>query len=129
MTYDGGDPETYAARQGFEDQTHREWELFLLSPTKKLKAFMQRWRYFGFIACVLRYQDNTWRMLKDLARLTNRHERVLDTSKLADVAQKTFLGVDPSSYISLKSRCDKAMEFFNRIETCQPTTKLQPHLS
>ena len=129
--YDGGDPRSYPAREGFGDRTHFEWEKLLAKPPQGFVRFMQRWRYFGLIARVFRYPDGTWPTVTDLSRLNADNERVLDTSKLPDIARQTILAggvAESQKYGSLMSRCEFAKRFFLKIEGSQSAKKSQPHL-
>ncbi|KAF2829676.1 hypothetical protein CC86DRAFT_464197 [Ophiobolus disseminans] len=120
--YDGGDHETYPAREGLVDRIYREWDEFSKSSPPGVDSFMQRWRYFGFISTVFQYPDGTRPKLRDLSRLTDENVRVLDTSKLVDIVDQTILATNPQAFNARMTRCEKAQQFFQQLEGSQIET-------
>ncbi|KAH5524331.1 hypothetical protein HBI24_056980 [Parastagonospora nodorum] len=116
--YDGGNYETYPARQGYVDRTLHEWADFFLAPPVGYDSFMQRWRYFGFVASVLRIPGVSRPKLEDLTRRSPGKELYLDTSRLVDLVKKSIAGFrrSPSGAEDFKERLSSAQRFFQTIE-------------
>jgi hypothetical protein len=105
-----GNAESYPASQGYEDSTYDEWDLVRPKDSQKWAAFVQRWRYFGFIASVFRYPDESWPKRKDLTRLNDKGERVLDTIGLVDIRTKEVQAEN------VRRKVQDVQAFFSAIE-------------
>ena len=75
--YDGGDFETFPARQGYPDSTISEWKTLFDDPTADFVAFLQLWQYFGYIGSIFPFATS-----KILTKVREYGSRVVDTSNL-----------------------------------------------
>jgi len=132
--YDGGAYETYPARQGYVDRNLHEWADFFFAPPVGYDSFMQRWRYFGFIASVLRIPGVSLPKLEELTRRGADNELYLDTSSLVGFVKKRIAEFrrSPSGAEDFKERLSSAQRFFQTIEASHyvgeavPCTGLRP---
>ena len=90
--YDGGDLETFPARQGYGDRTALEWNKLFEDPSAEFVAFLQLWQYFGYISTVLRFAT-----LANLTKVTTDGRRVVDTSSLIALTEE-HIGSTPEGY-------------------------------
>ncbi|KAL4905581.1 hypothetical protein BDW74DRAFT_177953 [Aspergillus multicolor] len=77
--YDGGDFATYPDRQGWAKRAVRQWQADFEHPSKKFKAFLQRWLYFGLLHALLGSANMSNFMIEDP---NNPGAKLLSTRKL-----------------------------------------------
>jgi hypothetical protein len=85
--YDELDPETFPERQGYQDRTARDWKTMFERPTPKFVAFMQLWRYFGYIRLMFPFAT-----MERLTRVKGNGKRVFDTSNLVATTESNIEG-------------------------------------
>ena len=75
--YDGGDFETFPARQGYPDRTALDWKKLFDGPSEEFVAFLQLWQYFGSLSSVFEFAA-----VKSFTKVCDDGSRVVDTSNL-----------------------------------------------
>jgi len=113
--YDRGDLETFPARQGWARRTAVQWKALFENPTEDFIAFMQLWRYFGYIRSILEFAT-----LQSLTSLTADGIRVVDTTDLAtrtDNHIRATAGGYESPDADFISRLNRSTRLFRKLKT------------